>query len=756
VCKSSPMITLFRGSSRNSVKESSDRAYTSHSLVARGLLLLATFGVGAGLANAYVQIVLNGQSLHWKNPQVDWQLNPGSFKSMDGTAVGDAAERAFRQWNQAKNSGLDYQRLSDTELADYRAKTHLVYYDDNNSSGFFPQGSGIVAITPIIYNTGDGSMIDADIIFNGSSFRFTMEGDSGAFDLQDVLTHEIGHMGGLDHSPVHGATMWPFVTPNQWLHRSLTEDDLSAAIVAARVGGITQMRGQLLDASGAAIRGGAVGAIRVDDGRLVASALSDSSGNWVIKGMPAGSYYLYAYPVEGYMNQNNFTGDSPVDTDFGVTFYGSFLNPQSYVLNPGSATQSGSLTTAPDAAVRDSFRHATIIEQGQSKQVSVFGSNFLANQTDLVEFSPFLTLTGQLSNSGMASARVVVAPNCPVGSYDLFLSLANGEIEVVPGALNVVAPAPQVNGLTQTGGDIFGGDQLIVEGSGFQDGAYVLFGGREAKAVQFMNSGQLGVVTPPGDGGLVAVIVQNPDGQDGPLEDAYRYSSIPQYEALFPRAGSLSGGTEIRITGTGFSSGMSLSIDGNPAVLTSQSNTFLTAVTPPGQQTGSVDIVMTSAEGVVSTYSNIYTYVDAPDPNIASFTPKSGKDGGGTEVNMFGANFASGAKVRFGVDPVTAQGGRYAGGIQFVDATELQSTSPSGSPGEFGVVIELPNGQGALAGSTFLYQPSASGGGGCGGVATGLDPGQPEDAYGFLLLISGWWLLQSKRRRRDPIHSGLN
>jgi matrixin/IPT/TIG domain-containing protein len=720
------------------------------------LLLLATFAAGSGLADAYVRIVLNGKTLHWNNPQIDWALNPGSFKTMDATAVGDTVDRAFLQWNQVNKSGLDFQRLADTNLADYGANTHLVYFDDSNASGFFPQGSGTVAITPIVYNTGDGRMIDADIIFNGKDFNFTLEGGTGAFDLQDVLTHEIGHMGGLDHSPMHGATMWPFVTTNQWLHRSLSQDDISGAIAAAQAGGITQLRGQLLDGSGAAIRGGAVAAIRADDGRLAATAMTNNSGDWIIKGMPAGNYFVYAYPVEGYMNQANFTSDATVEIDFGVTFYGSFSSPQSYALSAGSTTQCGSLVTADDAAVRDSFRHATIIEQGQGKQVSIFGVNFVANQTDLVEFSPNLTLTGQLSSGSMASARVVVAPNCPVGSYDLFLSLSNGEIEVVPGAIEVVLPAPQVNSLTVTEGDLNGGDQLIVEGANFQAGAYVLVGGRQATEVQFLNSGQIGLKTPPGDGGLVSVIVQNPDGQDGLLPDAFAYSAIPKYEALFPRAGSRSGGTELRITGTGFTSGMSLSVDGNTVAVNVQSSTFLIADTPPGAQVGPVDIVMTSAQGVATTYSGIFSYVDAPDPDIASFTPKAGKDGGGTEVNMLGSNFASGAKVRFGVDPVTAQGGRYAGGIDFVDETEVQSTTPSGSPGQFGVVLELPNGQGAIAGSTFLYQPSSSGGGGCGGVATGMNRGQPEDAYGFLLLIGAWCLLQSKRRRHRRRQSELN
>ncbi|NQU49927.1 MAG: IPT/TIG domain-containing protein, partial [Planctomycetes bacterium] len=594
-------------------------------LLSRAALLVAAFGAGAGMADGYVRIVLGGKTLHWSDPSIDWQLNLESFSGLDSVGVSDAADRAFATWNQISKSAINFQRGADTDDADYSKSSHLVYLDADNSSGFFPNGSGTVAITPIIYSTSDGRMIDVDIIFNGKDFDFALHAASNEFDLQDVMTHEIGHMIGLDHSPVHGSSMWPYVAPGQWLHRSLTQDDISGGIAAAKIGGIAVLKGKLHDFEGENLQGAGVGLIRADDGRLAATGISNANGNWIVKGVPAGQYYVYAFPIEGYMTAANFTSDSAVKADFGVEFYGGFGNPYQITATQGDTTDCGTLQVAPDGAVQDVFRHAQLIAQGETKAVTVFGSNLQANNTTLIDFSNQILLGSSTSTSSMVSTMASVGSNCPVGSYDLFLELANGELEVVPGAIEVVAAAPKVTSLNLSNGDISGGDEVIVEGENFVDGAYVIVGGREAQATQFINSTRIGFTTPASDGGVADVIVQNPDGQEGTLADAFQYSAIPRYDDLFPRAGYRGGGTELRVIGSGFTSGMSVEIDGVARIPIVHSSTFFTVIAPPASRTGSVDIVLISVDQMRSSYTDIYTYVTTPDPRIESFTPESGK-----------------------------------------------------------------------------------------------------------------------------------
>src|SRR6185312_4178873 len=58
-------------------------------------------------------------------------------------------------------------------------------------------------------NVGAGAIIDSDILLN-PYFEFSTDRTANTKDLQGVITHEFGHMLGLNHTNVLGATMYPF------------------------------------------------------------------------------------------------------------------------------------------------------------------------------------------------------------------------------------------------------------------------------------------------------------------------------------------------------------------------------------------------------------------------------------------------------------------------------------------------------------------------------------------------------------------
>ena len=55
---------------------------------------------------------------------------------------------------------------------------------------------------------GDGSIWDSDIELNAFQFTFSVDGTAPGDDLDSVLTHEVGHWFGLDHSKDPNATMF--------------------------------------------------------------------------------------------------------------------------------------------------------------------------------------------------------------------------------------------------------------------------------------------------------------------------------------------------------------------------------------------------------------------------------------------------------------------------------------------------------------------------------------------------------------------
>ncbi|MEM9070867.1 MAG: matrixin family metalloprotease [Myxococcota bacterium] len=76
-----------------------------------------------------------------------------------------------------------------------------------------------------------GHLIDTDILIDGRTpLEVVASADSPRFDLPSVLTHEVGHVLGLDESGVEGATMWPTLRRGDITQRTLSEDDVDGVI----------------------------------------------------------------------------------------------------------------------------------------------------------------------------------------------------------------------------------------------------------------------------------------------------------------------------------------------------------------------------------------------------------------------------------------------------------------------------------------------------------------------------------------------
>jgi hypothetical protein len=179
----------------------------------------------------------------------------------------------------------------------------------------------------------------------------------------------------------------------------------------------------------------------------------------------------------------------------------------------------------------------------------------------------------------------------------------------------------------------------------------------------------------------------------------------PTILSITPERGSILGGTEVTLTGSGLSSGEAgVVVDGVLAPsLTVASDTMLVFTTPSGQQEGAlVDVTVFNGSGH-ATLPRSFRYNEAPI--VISISPSRGHGGGGTPVTIVGRGFQ---KLEAGATTVEIDGVP-ATDVVVVDDTTITATTaaaPESPPFEFvDVTVSNVNGSSTLSDQFQVTQP---------------------------------------------------
>jgi hypothetical protein len=242
-------------------------------------LIFATLALVPRDARAYVREVTNsGVPVAWHYPCLTMQVYPGtSSLELTSDEYLAASARAAAVWSYPTLPGTDIRLTMVTAVVQesagvgYDKKNVIVFRQDTWCRQPSPIGDGGVpepdcyspsalAVTSVFKNGTTGEILDTDIEFNAVDYSW---GDLVAqpglvgprtADFQNALTHELGHVLGLDHncytmtdgqprlndntgSPeldcynppppkaVADATMYPSVELGDTLRRDLSPDD---------------------------------------------------------------------------------------------------------------------------------------------------------------------------------------------------------------------------------------------------------------------------------------------------------------------------------------------------------------------------------------------------------------------------------------------------------------------------------------------------------------------------------------------------
>jgi hypothetical protein len=228
-------------------------------------LLLAGAAMSAGTASAYVRTTTDKMvPVRWsRSCQVVVAHNANPPPNLTPELVVTAARAAAATWSHESVacSGFELQ-ISVEENSDAPAAN-----DGKNNMVFrrsaWPYDPSALAITTVFARQDTGIILDADVELNavdGGRFKW---GDLVAGigtgvhveDLQNTLTHEFGHLLGLDHNcflsgasrrgvdnngvqvpdcdrasqEIQDATMFAAVAPGDTMRRTLTDDDIAGS-----------------------------------------------------------------------------------------------------------------------------------------------------------------------------------------------------------------------------------------------------------------------------------------------------------------------------------------------------------------------------------------------------------------------------------------------------------------------------------------------------------------------------------------------
>ncbi|HEX9163878.1 MAG TPA: matrixin family metalloprotease [Thermoanaerobaculia bacterium] len=372
---------------------------------------------------------------------IPYQVDSRVMTSLPNAAT--AIDHAFAAWTNAPETNISFRSLGVASglKAGNDGKNTITLADD-----LFKDQNAIAMTTNWYDNSGH--LTEADIMIDASLV-------TSDYNMQQAVTHEIGHLLGLDHSAVLSSIMFPYV-PRGTDAPTLDSDDRNAIaniypkIDPTLMGGV--LSGRVVGDDGGVFAAQVVA--MNDNGEPVATGLSDSTGAFTLQALPSGDYRLYAEPLDGPVDSRNLAGiwRSAKTTSFPTHFcesgtihvesgkiYGNLvvntagapvqLNPRWVGVSPPDDDQFNLTSTAP-----------TVLS-GQSINVALAGDGITSGMTTFQVLNPGFHRTSDFRYAGnYVYATFAIAPDAPGGSAVILVNSGTAEATLT-GALRVQAPA---------------------------------------------------------------------------------------------------------------------------------------------------------------------------------------------------------------------------------------------------------------------------------------------------------------------------
>lgn len=207
----------------------------------RAITLTALPLLLAAPADAYVRShTESGAAIRWERRCIPYHIHENA--GLDDVTFNEALAAviaSFDAWSAPDCSDLSflYEGKTNDDRIGYRRNaadnTNIVVWRETQEDWAYDRG--VIAVTTVTFCnekagecTRPGLILDADIELNAGEFDFSVSPlvTRVRFDIANTVTHEVGHLIGLDHSPVPEATMFASAPRGERTKSTLHEDDV--------------------------------------------------------------------------------------------------------------------------------------------------------------------------------------------------------------------------------------------------------------------------------------------------------------------------------------------------------------------------------------------------------------------------------------------------------------------------------------------------------------------------------------------------
>ncbi len=411
------------------------------------LVLTASPVLGSTMAAASGQGEPTG--LRWRQGSIKISLSrsviePNSNIKFDSDVVG-AIQRSIATWERAANIRIEYdisERVSVSPSGGDGVSLITIAQTPENLQLFNRDPFAESAKTKVFYNRRN-EITEADIVLNPYQ-QFSTDGTFGTFDLEVTLTHEIGHLLGLRHTSVLGATMSGSLPKNGTLGRSdlsgrsLDQTDISAVRELYGFSEPTEaccaaLVGKLTTSVGGPLKGSRIWAEEAETGRVVALSNLNADGTFRLGGLRSGTYSVFSIrDGDPFSTSLNLIGSYRLD------------DGETRLVDERVSVQRHDVMLSYVGVDNQLSDFAVSLRPGSETSIFLGGRNLEAGKMFIEFNSPFISLVPNSiveddfgEGVSVLNFRIDVHPDTPVGVYSIFATDQKGNMTALVGAVNV-------------------------------------------------------------------------------------------------------------------------------------------------------------------------------------------------------------------------------------------------------------------------------------------------------------------------------